>query len=115
MFNYISFKKNNLEESTIKYINEQRDNIKRLKNIKFEYQNFNNDDLIEKQKLKEKLNSLLIAKVANQSLIYKVIKKWKLSRISLDIIDTQLLKTNIVPYFIKNFPQLIMHKTNDLE
>ena len=65
--------------------------------------------------MKEKLNSLLITKVNNQSLIYKVIKDWKLSKLSLDIIDIQLLKTNIVPYFIKNFPLLIMHKTNDLE
>ena len=113
-FDFMSFKKNNLDESTINYINEQRDNIKRLKNIKYEFQNDTDDDKI-KQEIKEKLNSLLITKITNQSLIYKAIKNWKLSKISLDIIDTQLLKTNIVPYFIKNFPLLIMHKTNDLE
>ena len=117
-FDFMSFKKNELDESIIKYINEQRENIKRLKDIKYNYQQNLENYKKDKKKInesKELLNSLLITKIANQSLIYKVIKEWKLSKISLDVIDIQLLKTNIVPYFIKNFPLLVMYKTNDLE
>ena len=69
----------------------------------------------EKIEIKKKLDDLLIAKIADHSLIYKIINDWSLSKLNKDIIDTQLLKTNIVPYFIKNFPLLIMHKTNDLD
>jgi hypothetical protein len=42
-------------------------------------------------------------------------KDWKLSNLSKDITETQLLKTNIVSYFIKNFPLLILHKSFELE
>ena len=113
IFDFLSFGKNNLEESIVNYINEQKEDIKRLKDIKYKFQNLENRE--EKKKNRDKLNSLLITKISNKELIYKVIKDWKLSKLSLDIIDTQLLKTNIVPYFIKNFPLLIMYKTNDLD
>ena len=114
-FDYMSFKKNDLDEEIREYINEQKENIKRLKDIKYKFQQNIINDEKNKKEMKEQLNSLLITKINKHSLIYKVIKDWNLSKISLDIIDTQLLKTNIVPYFIKNFPMLIMHKTNDLE
>ena len=117
-FDFMSFKIKDLDESTIKYINDQKQYIKLLKDIKHEYkmnyEKYKKEDNNKKKEMKEGLDKLLATKVTNQSLIYTITKEWKLSKINLDIIDTQLLKTNIVPFFIKNFPLLIMHKTNDL-
>ena len=61
------------------------------------------------------MRKLLIAKIYEKDLITKLWKDWNLTQISKEIIDIKLLKTNIVPYFIKNFPLLILHKSIDLE
>ena len=39
IFDFLSFGKNNLEESIVNYINEQKEDIKRLKEIKYKFQN----------------------------------------------------------------------------
>ena len=117
-FDFMSFKIKDLDESTIQYINNQKQYIKLLKDIKHEYkmnyEKYKKEDKNKKKEMEEGLDKLLATKVTNQTLIYTITKEWKLSKINIEIIDTQLLKTNIVPYFIKNFPLLIMHKTNDL-
>ena len=118
-FSYISFRKNNLEQNIINYIDESIDNIKKLKEIKYNFieniDNYNKLDLINKNVEKEKLDVLLGTRVESNNLIEKLFKDWNLENNEIEILNTQLLKTNIVPYFIKNFPLLIMHKTNDLE
>ena len=114
-FDYLSFNKNNLDEYTTKYIEEQKNYIKDLKEIKYNYQqNEKNNKREENASLKKDLKKLLITKVSNQDLITKLSKDWNLNLVSKDIIDIKLLKTNIVPYFIKNFPLLILHKSNDI-
>ena len=62
-FDYMSFKKNDLDDEIKKYINEQKDNIKRLKEIKYKYQQSEKQEGENRQEMKEKLNSLLMKKI----------------------------------------------------
>ena len=118
-FDFMSFIKSDLDTSIIQYIDEQKNFLIKLKDIKYQfeqnYEKYKRENENKKKEIKQQLDKLLATKITDQDLIYKIIQEWKLTKINLDIVDTQLLKTNIVPYFIKNFPLLIMHKTNDLE
>ena len=114
-FDFLSFRKNYLDKDTINYIEEQKKNIKKLKEIKYNYQQNHNSKESNKEIDKIGLNELLKTKISNKQLIQKLITDWNLKEISKDIIETQILKTNIVPYFIKNFPLLVLHKSRDIE
>jgi hypothetical protein len=116
-FDFLNFRKNNLDEETIKYIDYKKDELKQLKQIKYDYQQNNetNKDKKNNKENKDNFEKLLKTKINNQELIQKLIKGWKLSQKSKDITETQLLKTNLVSYFIKSFPLLFLHKSNELE
>jgi len=113
-FDYLNFRKKNLDYKTVEYIEEQKNRIKELKEIKYNYQQ-NIKDKNGNKIQQNDLRKLLIAKIYEKDLITKLWKDWNLTQISKEIIDIKLLKTNIVPYFIKNFPLLILHKSIDLE
>ena len=49
IFGFLSFGKNNLEESIVNYINEQKEDINRLKDIKYKFQNLESRE--EKKKI----------------------------------------------------------------
>ena len=115
-FDFLSFSKKNLDKETISYIDKKIEQIKKLKQIKYEYQQIEKtNQKNNNNKFNDELNELLNIKIDNQELINKLMKDWKLSNLSKDITETQLLKTNIVSYFIKNFPLLILHKSFELE
>ena len=108
ILDYICFRKDKLEENIAKDINKQFKKMNELIKLKIEYQN-------NFSKSNEDLKDLISVKIENKDLIYKVIKDWKLKKNTKEIIDTQLLKTNLVPYLIGNFPLLIMYKRFNLE